>query len=206
MVGGTGRPAKRQILLWSLPGIEAIAMNRKATWDLAKLRQHTGELVLLTGSDVAVGYELDTLNGARVTFFLPENGHFRPCASESGPVRTLVKLLNMFAGTVEPTQRLGGIVAGPHGPPSRFPRRIDPARRGVHRSVLLSPPPGGAGCGHSAPGRFLSQTGHVQGGEPGDTGHYGAVANHRYVRPRTDLGAAGGWKAVGSYARSPLGA
>ena len=206
MAGDTGRPAKRQFVPWSLPGTEVIAMSRNATWNLAKLRQHTGELVLLTGSDVAVSYELDNLSRACVTFFLPENGHFTPCASENGPVRTLVKLLNVFAGTVKPTQRLGGATAGPHGPPSRFPRMIDPARRGVHRSVLLSPPPGGAGCGHSAPGRFLSETGHVHGGEPTHKGRYGAVANRRYEDPRMDLGAAGGWKAVESCARSPLGA
>jgi len=181
-------------------------MSRNATWNLAKLRQHAGELVLLTGSDVALSYELDTLSRARVTFFLPENGDFTPCASESGPVRTLVKLLNVYAGTVKPTQRLGDAVAGPHGPPSRFPRRIDPARRGVHRSVLLSPPPGGAGCGHSAPGRFLSETGHAHEDEPTDKGRYGAVANRRYEDPRMDLGAASGWKAVEYHARSPLGA
>jgi hypothetical protein len=206
MAGGTGRPAKRQFLPWSLPGTEVIAMSRNATWNLAKLRQHTGELVLLTGSDVAVSYELDTLSRACVTFFLPENGHFTPCASESGPVRTLVRLLNVFAGTVEPTQRLGGAVAGPHGPPSRFPRRIDPARRGVHRSVLLSPPPGGAGCGHTAPGRFLKDAADTRGAEAASRAHCGGIASRRYEDPRMDLGAVSGWKAVESYARSPLGA
>jgi hypothetical protein len=131
-------------------------MSRNVTWNLTKLRQHAGDLVLLTGMDVAISYELDAQTSARVTFFLRENGRFAPCVSERGPVRTLVELLNVYAGTVKPTQRLGDAVAGPHGPPSRHARRTDPARRGVHRGVLLSPPPGGAGCGHTAPGPFLA--------------------------------------------------
>jgi hypothetical protein len=179
-------------------------MSRNATWNLAKLRQHAGDLVLLTGIDVAISYELDTQTSARVTFFLREDGRFAPCVCERGPVRTLVELLNVYAGTVKPTQRLGDAVAGPHGPPSRDARRIDPARRGVHRGVLLSPPPGGAGCGCTAPGSFLANGNATSRGRVGQTPR-GSLSERRCDDDNRYPGVAGGWTAAESHARVPRG-
>ena len=89
--------------------------NRK--WNLAMLRSHAGERLLLGSGGVAITYALCGADRVRVSFFIYEEGRLRHCLTDRGTVQTLLKLLRRHARTGR----------GVRGPPLTAPRQTSPA-------------------------------------------------------------------------------
>ena len=76
-------------------------MNANDTWDLTKLRRHAGQRLLLGAGGVAIIYTLHPAGRVRVTFFVYENGHFQPRATETATAQALLDVLRRYASTGE---------------------------------------------------------------------------------------------------------